>query len=178
MSELYENLLKATDNTNDITNEKYGTVTKVNDGLCNVIEEDTNLEHSSVPILNQLYLETGDKVVIGFVDNSIYNPVIVGNLTRGVRLYSNDIIETSQLNNLGLPANSSQHQINLKVNEKINQGGGGSTGVVMVGSFRINDEGHLIVTLPTGTLNPYHINEQGHLIYSTNPQITSGGEGK
>ena len=177
MSELYENLLKATDNTNDITNEKYGTVTNINDNFCNVIEEDTNLEHSNVPILNQLYLETGDKVVIGFVDNSIYNPVIVGNLTRGVRLSSNDIIEPSQLSNLGLPANSNQHQINLKIDEKINQGGGGSTGVVMVGSFRINDEGHLIVTLPMGTLNPYHINEQGHLIYSTNPQITSGGEG-
>lgn len=50
-------------------------------------------------------------------------------------------------------------------------GGGSGAGVVMVGSFRINDEGHLIVTLPTGTLNPYHIDENGHLIYSTNPQI-------
>lgn len=177
MTDLYDNLLKATDNTSDITNEKYGTVVKINGALVSVLEEDTNLEHSNVPILNQLYLETGDKVVIGFVDNSIYNPVIVGNLTRGISLSTNDIIEPSSLNNLGLPANSSQHQINLKVNEKINQGGGGSTGVVMVGSFRINDEGHLIVTLPMGTLNPYHINEQGHLIYSTNPQITSGGEG-
>ena len=51
------------------------------------------------------------------------------------------------------------------------EGGGSGAGVVMVGSFRINDEGHLIVTLPTGTLNPYHIDENGHLIYSTNPQI-------
>jgi hypothetical protein len=50
-------------------------------------------------------------------------------------------------------------------------GGGGGSGVVMVGSFRINDDGDLIVTLPTGTLNPYHIDENGDLIYSTNPQI-------
>lgn len=124
MSELYENLLKATDNTNDITNEKYGTVVKINGALCSVLEEDTNLEHTNVPVLNQIYLETGDKVVIGFVDNSIYNPIVVGNLTRGIRLSAEDIIEPSSLNNLGLPANSSQHQINLKVNEKINQGGG------------------------------------------------------
>lgn len=176
-NEFYDNLLRATDNTSDIINEKYGTVVKINGALCSVIEEDNNLEHTNVPVINHIYLETGDKVVIGFVDNSIYNPIIVGNLTRGIRLSTDDIIEPSSLNNLGLPANSNQHQINLKVNEKINQGGGGSTGVVMVGSFRINDEGHLIVTLPMGTLNPYHINEQGHLIYSTNPQITSGGEG-
>lgn len=119
MSELYENLLKATDNTSDITNEKYGTVVKINGALCSVLEEDTNLEHTNVPVLNQIYLETGDKVVIGFVDNSIYNPIIVGNLTRGIRLSTDDIIEPSSLNNLGLPANSNQHQINLKVNESI-----------------------------------------------------------
>ena len=117
MSELYENLLKATDNSSDITNEKYGTVVKINGALCSVIEEDTNLEHTNVPVLNQIYLETGDKVVIGFVDNSIYNPIIVGNLTRGIRLSTEDIIEPSSLN--GLPANSNQHQINLKVNEKL-----------------------------------------------------------
>lgn len=177
MSDLYENLLKATDNTSNITIEKYGTITHIENNLCNVKEEGADIEHINVPVLNQIYLETGDNVVIGFVDNSIYNPIIVGNLTRGIRLSTDDIIEPSSLNNLGLPSNSNQHQINLKVNEKINQGGGGSTGVVMVGSFRINNEGHLIVTLPIGTLNPYHINDEGHLIYSTNPQITSGGEG-
>ena len=166
MSDLYENLLKATDNTSDITNEKYGTVTNINGALCNVIEEDTNLEHTNVPVLNQIYLETGDKVVIGFVDNSIYNPIIVGNLTRGIRLSADDIIEPSSLNNLGLSANSTQHQINLKVNEKINQGGGGGS-IVMVGSFVINEEGHLIATIPNGADNPYYINEQGHLIYDT-----------
>ena len=115
MSELYENLLKATDNTSDITNEKYGTVVKINGALCSVLEEDTNLEHTNVPVLNQIYLETGDKVVIGFVDNSIYNPVIVGNLTRGIRLSTEDIIEPSSLNNLELPANSNQHEINLAI---------------------------------------------------------------
>ena len=123
MSELYDNLLKATDNTSDITTEKYGVITKINGALVSVLEEDTELEHSNVPILNQIYLETGDKVVIGFVDNSIYNPVIVGNLTRGIRLSTDDIIEPSSLNNLGLQANSSQHQINLAIDSKINSVG-------------------------------------------------------
>ena len=77
MSELYENLLKATSNIDDITNEKYATVTKVAGDYCSVQEEDTNLEHSQVPILNKITCETGDKVVLGFVNNSLYDPVII-----------------------------------------------------------------------------------------------------
>ena len=130
MSELYENLLKATDNTNDITNEKYATVTKVAGDTCSVQEEDTNLEHSQVPILNKITCETGDKVVLGFVNNSLYDPVIIGNLSRKI------------------------------------SGGGGGDGL-LVGSFQINEEGHLIATLPNGASNPYSINAEGHLIYST-----------
>ena len=84
MSDLYDNLLKATDNTNDITNEKYGTITKINDNLASVKEENSDIEHSNVPMLSKVPVETGDKVIIGFVDNSIYNPVIIGNLSRGV----------------------------------------------------------------------------------------------
>lgn len=82
MTDLYENLLKATDNTSDITNEKYGFVTKIYGTLVNVIEEDTNLEHTNVPVINGVYLELGDKVVIGFVNNSIYDPVILGNIGK------------------------------------------------------------------------------------------------
>ena len=55
--------------------------------------------------------------------------------------------------------------------------GGGGTNVVMVGSFMINEDGDLIVTLPTGTVNPYHIDENGDLIYSTNPQIEEVNNG-
>lgn len=88
MSDFYENLLKATDNTKDITNEKYATVTKVEGDYCSVQEEDTLLEHSQVPVLNKLPCDTGDKVVLGFVDNSIYNPIIIGNLTKKIEVDS------------------------------------------------------------------------------------------
>ena len=40
--------------------------------------------------------------------------------------------------------------------------GGGS-----LGSFSIDANGHLIVTLPDGQANPYSIDENGHLIYDT-----------
>lgn len=86
MSDLYENLLKATDNTKDITNEKYATVTKVEGDFCSVKEEETLLEHSNVPILNKLPCDTGDKVVLGFIGNSIYNPVVFGNLTKKIEV--------------------------------------------------------------------------------------------
>lgn len=170
----YDNLLRATNNVDDITVEKYAIITKINGLYCDAKEEDTGLEHTNVPIINGAKLNIGDKAIIGFLNNSIYDPVCYGILDRTTNIDSSNIIEESALANLGLGAGSNQHQINLKVNEKINQGGGGSTGVVMVGSFRINDEGHLIVTLPTGTLNPYHIDDNGHLIYSTNPQIQEG----
>ena len=76
----YDNLLRATDNTNDITNEKYATVTKIEGKLVSVKEEDNEIEHSNVPILNNVKLGLGDKVVIGFVNNSIYNPILLGSL--------------------------------------------------------------------------------------------------
>jgi len=129
MTTFYDELLKATDNLGDITFSKYGTITKIDNGLCNVKEEDQDITHQNVPILNKITSKVGDKVVIGFINNSLYNPVIVGNLTRG--------------------------------NE--NRGGG----VVMVGSFKINEDGHLIATLPKDTVNPYSINNEGHLIYNT-----------
>lgn len=95
VSDFYENLLRATDNTNDITNEKYGTVTKIDNNLCNVKEEDSDLEHVNVPILNGIECETGDKIVIGFVNNSIYDPIIIGNLSRGIfnQIYKKDEVD-------------------------------------------------------------------------------------
>ena len=78
MSELYDNLLRATDNTKDIINEKYGTITKIDNNLASVKEDGTELEHSNVPILNGLSLKIGDNVVLGFAENSIYNVFIIG----------------------------------------------------------------------------------------------------
>lgn len=81
---LYDELLKATDNTSDITWEKYGIITKVNNNLCNVKEINTDLEHSNVPILNNIPLTIGDKVIISFIENSIYNPIVLGTISRNI----------------------------------------------------------------------------------------------
>ena len=127
---LYDELLRATDNLQDISFSRYGTITNITDELCSVKEEEQDITHQNVPILNKTTTKVGDKVIIGFVDNNLYNPIILGNLTRG--------------------------------NES--DGGGG---IIMVGSFKINEEGHLIATIPKDTVNPYHIDNNGHLIYNT-----------
>lgn len=81
---LYDELLKATNNVDDITHEKYAVVTYIDNKLCNVKEFDNDLEHSNVSILNNLELKIGDKVVLGFIDNNIYNPIILGVIGRDV----------------------------------------------------------------------------------------------
>ena len=43
----------------------------------------------------------------------------------------------------------------------------GTGGVIGVGSFSINNQGHLIVELPEGVSNPYYIDSRGHLMYNT-----------
>lgn len=127
---LYDELLRATDNLQDISFSRYGTITNITDDLCSVKEEEQDITHQNVPILNKTTTKVGDKVVLGFVDNNLYNPVVIGNLSRG------------------------------------NESSGGG-GIIMVGSFKINEEGHLIATIPKDTVNPYHIDTNGHLIYNT-----------
>ena len=83
--DLYSNLLRATDNTADITIEKQGTITKIQDKLCNVKEEATGLEHTNVPVINEVQVKEGDTVLLGFLDNNIYNPVVYGVIGRRVK---------------------------------------------------------------------------------------------
>ena len=84
MSELYDNLLKATNNIDDITTEKYATVTKLNGNYCDAKEEDTGLVHTNIPIVNGANLSVGDKAIIGFINNSIYDVVCYGALDKQI----------------------------------------------------------------------------------------------
>ena len=81
---LYDELLRATDNLQDISFSRYGTVTLVNGDLCSVKEEEQDITHQNVPVLNGLKVLLGDKVVLGFVDNNLYNPIITGVIGRKI----------------------------------------------------------------------------------------------
>lgn len=163
MTDLYTNLLKATSNIDDITTEKYATVTKLNGNYCDAKEEDTGLEHTNVPIINGANLSVGDKAIIGFLNNSIYDVVCYGALGKTIHddskqdtLISGTNIKT--INNQSLLGSG-----NITI-----EGGGGGGSIVMVGSFEIDTNGHLIATIPDGASNPYHIDfSTGHLIYDT-----------
>lgn len=163
MSDFYKNLLKATSNLNDIIMERYGVITKKNGNYCSVKETDNDLEHNNVPIINGANLSVGDKVIIGFLNNSIYDVVCYGALDKQVH------DDTKQdLLRSGENIKTINHQSLLgSGNITIEGGGGGGGSIVMVGSFEIDNNGHLIATIPDGASNPYSINAQGHLIYDT-----------
>ena len=80
--DFFTNLQAVTDNLEDITFSRYATITSINGAYCNVKEDESELEHTNVPLLNGVNLSAGDKVVLGFVDNSIYNPVILGSMNE------------------------------------------------------------------------------------------------
>lgn len=80
----YDNLLKVTNNIDDITTEKYGVITKLDGIYCSVKETDNDLEHNNVPILNGANLSVGDKVILGFLNNSIYDVVCYGALDKQI----------------------------------------------------------------------------------------------
>ena len=81
-SDFFDNLQAVTSNLEDISFSRFATITSLNGAYCNVKEDDDGLEHTSVPVLNGLGLEVGDKVLLGFADNSIYNPVALGGLGK------------------------------------------------------------------------------------------------
>lgn len=77
--DFFNNLQAITDNIGDIAFTKYATITNLNsDGTCTAKEdEEDGLTHENVLTLAH-NLQVGDKIVVGFVDNSIYNPIILG----------------------------------------------------------------------------------------------------
>ena len=163
MTEFYDNLLKATSNIDDITTERYATVTKLNGNYCDVKEEDTGLEHTNVPIVNGANLSVGDKAIIGFLNNSIYDAVCYGALDKQIHDDSKQDLLVS-----GTNIKTINHQSLLGSGNITIEGGGGGGSIVMVGSFEIDNNGHLIATIPDGASNPYHIDfSTGHLIYDT-----------
>ena len=121
MTEFYDNLLKATSNIDDITTERYATVTKLNGNYCDVKEEDTGLEHTNVPIVNGANLSVGDKAIIGFLNNSIYDAVCYGALDKQIHDDSKQDLLVS-----GTNIKTINHQSLLGSGNITIEGGGGS----------------------------------------------------
>ena len=82
--DFFSNLQAVTSNIEDITFSRFATITSINGAYATVKEDESELEHTNVPLLNGVGLSVGDKVVLGFVDNSIYNPVILGSMNESI----------------------------------------------------------------------------------------------
>lgn len=137
----FDNLSAVTSNIEEISFSKYAVVTEVNDDhTINCREKETDTLHSNVPCLNNSN-NVGDVVLLGFVDNDVYNPIVIGNLNRtgggGVSSY-NDLTDQPQVNNVTLKGNKSLDELGVQqkliagsnisiVDNVISSNGGGSS---------------------------------------------------
>lgn len=79
MSDFLENLTSLTDNLGDIMFTQYATVVAVNeDKRVDCKEKETNTTHKNVINATLYEFDIDDTVILGFVDNSVYDPVIIG----------------------------------------------------------------------------------------------------
>ncbi len=99
-----------------------------------------------------------------------------GNLNNGIVISLGDYYTQSEISTLlsgkqdtlvsGTNIKTINNQTLLGSGNITIQGGGGG-GITAVGSFSIDDNGHLIAEIPDGMSNPYSIDNTGHLIYDT-----------
>ena len=71
------NLTSLTDNLNDIAFTRYATITQINTDNTVDCREDSGTIHKNVKTSQLNDYKLGDIVVLGFVDNNIYNPIIL-----------------------------------------------------------------------------------------------------
>lgn len=78
------NLQSLTSNLEEIVFTRFATVIKKNDDRTVDCREDSGTVHKNIKHSNLFNFQVGDTVILGFVDNDLYEPVIVG--TRDVDL--------------------------------------------------------------------------------------------
>lgn len=76
MNDLYSNLLRATSNLDDIIYPRTAKIIKEDNDYYTVFEEENELYHQQVQALTNV--SVGDKVVLLFLNNSLYQPIILG----------------------------------------------------------------------------------------------------
>lgn len=143
-----DNLQSLTNNINDIAFTRYVTVTNINPDQTVNCREDNGTEHKNVINTTNLPLNPDDVVLLSFVDNNIYQPMITG----GVQVKSAD---DQMIYALGL----GKFQIN-KDGDLI------YTLPIGVENYTsINEDGDLIINLDSTEANKFQINNEGEVIY-------------
>ena len=144
-----ENLTSLTNNLEDIAFSRYATITNINKDNTVDCKEDDGTIHKNVINSTNFRLNIDDTVLLGFVDNNIYNPLITG----GVKIQGAD---DTLIYALGLGK--------FEINED-----GDLTLTLPIGVdnyFSINEDGDLIVDLGDPDVEKqFSINEDGDVIY-------------
>lgn len=143
-----ENLTSLTDNLQDIAFTRYVTITKINpDNTVDCIE-DNGTVHKNVINTTNLNLSIDDVVLLGFVDNNIYNPMITG----GVNVKGAD---DQMIYALGLG------KFNIVDGDLI------FTLPIGVENYAsISEDGDLIIDLDSTEAKRFNINDKGEVIYA------------
>lgn len=143
-----ENLTSLTNNLEDIAFSRYATITNINDNTVDCKEDDGTI-HKNVINSTNFNLNIDDTVLLGFVDNNIYNPMITG----GVNVKGADDTMIYALG-LGKFNINSDGDLILTLPIGVNN------------YFSIDNNGDLIVDLDDATAEKqFSINEDGDVIY-------------
>ena len=143
-----ENLTSLTDNLKDIAFTRYVTITNIN--LDNTVDcrEDNGTIHKNVINSTNFTLSIDDVVLLGFIDNNIYNPMITG----GVTVKHADDMAISAL---GLAKFNINDDGDLTVEMPIG-----------INNYcSINNDGDLILDLNESQTSKFSINNDGDVIY-------------
>ena len=148
--DFFENLTSLTDNLNDIAFTRYVTITKINpDGTVDCKEDDNETIHKNVPNTTNLNLAVDDVVLISFVDNDVYNPMVTGGVT--VKGADDQMIFALGLGKFHIDENG-----DLILDLPIG----------VDNYFELNEDGDLIVDLGDSEQEQrFSLNEEGDVIY-------------
>ena len=142
------NLQSLTNNINDIAFTRYATITTVNnDGTVNCKDDDDTI-HKNVINSTNLQLSKDDTVLLGFIDNDIYQPMVTGGVN--VKCGDDTLIYALGLGKFNIDSNG-----DLIYNLPI--------GITNYAS--INSDGDLIIDLNEFENSKFRINNEGEVIY-------------
>ena len=146
--DFFENLTSLTDNLKDIAFTRYVTITNINPDNTVDCREDNGTIHKNVINSTNFTLSIDDVVLLGFIDNNIYNPMITG----GVKINrAND----QMIYALGLG--------------KFNINSDGDlifTLPIGVENYASIVDGDLIINLDSTEAEKFSINDKGEVIYA------------
>lgn len=143
-----ENLTSLTNNLEDIAFSRYATITNINNDNTVDCKEDDGTIHKNVINSTNFNLNIDDTVLLGFVDNNIYNPMITG----GVNVKGAD---DTMIYALGLGKFNINSDGDLILTLPIG----------VDNYFSIDNNGDLIVDLDSTEAERFSINSKGEMIY-------------